>query len=231
MNLRALPARVAITGTSSGIGRTLFESLRADGHDVFGCSRTVVPDQVPWHRALDVQDGLAMRDWAEYLERIDVLINNAGTIGPPQAIVDATLELWQEILLTNVVGAVNATRHLVSALERGLDPLVINIGSEAGTSPRPGLVPYGASKAALHAVTIGMASELGIRGIRVVELRPSRINTRLRNIGYGDEPPHPAQNLNNLVAAVRRLVCHRSRFPTGLVIASEMFSELGRDPS
>jgi 3-oxoacyl-[acyl-carrier protein] reductase len=102
--------------------------------------------------------------------RIDVLVNNAGlAVGRPLIEIDADHVNAQTAL--NIAGVLFASKHATIAFgEAGGS--IINISSIQGVSPIPGGAVYCATKAAVNAITVSLAAELGPRKIRVNAVAP-----------------------------------------------------------
>jgi NAD(P)-dependent dehydrogenase (short-subunit alcohol dehydrogenase family) len=162
--------RVALTGGTSGLGLALLDELLARGATVAFVARdawrvaTVAAKRA--HVAGIIGDiakkddiyPLAMQINGE-LGGVDVLINNASSLGPvPLArFADTDCEDFETALATNVLGPFRLTKALLgslaaSARERG-GAVVLNVSSDAALEPYPTWGAYGASKAALRQMT------------------------------------------------------------------------------
>ena len=111
------------------------------------------------------------------LGRLDVLVNNAGTV-IPAPIEETTLEDFDRVFATNVRGTFVATQAALKHLKPGRR--IIMIGSCVGEHVfMPGMGPYAATKGAVKMFTQGLARELGARGITVNNVQPGPIDTDL----------------------------------------------------
>jgi NAD(P)-dependent dehydrogenase (short-subunit alcohol dehydrogenase family) len=160
-------ARVLVVGASSGIGRAVavtaadrgatvaFVARRAEhlkgavaeaggGHAI--CADTTLPDDC--RRLVD--------EAVSAMGGIDVLLYATG-VAPLSRLADLDDAGWNAVLATNLVGANNVIRAAVRRLEPGA--IVAAISSESVVAPRPGLVAYAASKAALEASIAGWRCE------------------------------------------------------------------------
>jgi NAD(P)-dependent dehydrogenase (short-subunit alcohol dehydrogenase family) len=140
---------------------------------------------------------------------LDVLVNNASSLGPvPLApLADTECEDLERALATNLVGPFRLTKALLGSLaasaREGHAPLVINISSDAAINAYPGWGAYGASKAALHHLSRIWNEELTAEGIRVVSIDPGDMDTPLHAIAV---PDADRSQLKSPDAAAREIV-------------------------
>jgi NAD(P)-dependent dehydrogenase (short-subunit alcohol dehydrogenase family) len=190
---------VLITGASRGIGAAIAaamaaagarlalnsrgeESLRATADSIDG-ETLVLPGDVT---DADVARGV-VRDAVAGLGRIDVIVNNVGGSSFMVPFTDLRFSGWEKLVRLNVYSAVHVTQAAVGAmLERGSGS-IINVASVAGLGGTPGLIPYGASKAALISLTRSLALEFASRGVRVNALCPGWTATDLNRNLWEDE--------------------------------------------
>jgi NAD(P)-dependent dehydrogenase (short-subunit alcohol dehydrogenase family) len=116
--------------------------LVADGHDVWIGARDPADGRAAADALgarfveLDVTDDASVRAAAEHVEReggLDVLVNNAGILGPRKAVPDLTPEDVREVFETNVFGIVRVTRAFLPLLEQSSNPVVVNVSSGMGS--------------------------------------------------------------------------------------------------
>jgi NAD(P)-dependent dehydrogenase (short-subunit alcohol dehydrogenase family) len=182
-----------ITGTSSGFGRLLVETLATRDTIVYATMRGIERHQEvveqfgglgPHVRLeeLDVTSPADVRRVAERVEqesgRLDVLVNNAGSLlgGITEAI---TVEQLSSQLDTNVTGPFRLMRALLPLMRRQRAGLVINVTSIAGRMVFPFFGAYCASKWALDALTESMRYELASQGVDVAIVEPGFFHTQL----------------------------------------------------
>ncbi len=126
------------------------------------------------------------------LEGVDVLINNASSLGPvPLALLaDTECEELEAALEVNLLGAFRLTKALFGALaasaREGRGALVINISSDAAVNAYPDWGAYGASKAALSHLTAIWDEEAKADGIRLLALDPGDMDTPLHALALPD---------------------------------------------
>ena len=126
----------------------------------------------------------------EKFGRLDVLVNNAGTTEfiPFDDLEAVTDEVWQKLYQVNVVGAFHCARAAAPHLrEQGEDDgaEIMNVGSVAGLKPTGSCIPYAASKAALHNLTVALARTLA-PDVRVNAVAPGFISGRWLREGLGE---------------------------------------------
>ena len=126
---------------------------------------------------------------------LDVLINNASSLGPvPLApLADTNCEDFELALQTNLLGPFRLTKALLGALaasaREGGRPLVVNVSSDAAINAYPNWGAYGASKAALHHLSGIWNAELASQGIQVISWDPGDMDTPLHAVAVSDDEP------------------------------------------
>lgn len=197
--------RVTVTGGTSGLGLALVRQLTAKGAGVAFVARTaanvesVVAETGAHGIVADIgkKDDIypiAMQATAS-LGGVDVLINNASSLGPvPLALLaDTDCEELEAALAVNLLGAFRLTKALFGALaasaREGRGALVINISSDAAVNAYPGWGAYGASKAALAHLTAIWDEEAKPDGIRLFALDPGDMDTPLHALALPEADP------------------------------------------
>jgi len=142
----------------------------------------------PEHAAGLVRAGLAR------FGRIDILVNNASTLGPsPMPCLDALpSEALSEILRVNVVAPHALARLVLPQMAARRAGVIINVTSDAGVEAYPGWGGYGTSKAALEHLSRVLAAECEGSGVRVYVVDPGEMNTRMH------EEAEPGADLSHL---------------------------------
>ncbi|HYG06806.1 MAG TPA: SDR family oxidoreductase [Stenotrophomonas sp.] len=182
-----------ITGGDSGIGRAVAVLFAREGADVAvlyldeheDAKVTAQAVQAEGRRCLlisgDVRDSAfcdaAVAEAVEAFGGLDILVNNAAFQLHTDAIEDLTDEHINETLMTNIGGYFHMARAAVPHLRQGGS--IINTGSETGLFGSKALLDYSATKGAIHAFTMALASQLQPRGIRVNAVAPGPVWTPL----------------------------------------------------
>ncbi|HWN36669.1 MAG TPA: oxidoreductase [Pseudonocardia sp.] len=177
-----------ITGASTGLGRTLAETVLAHGDRVVATARNVAtlddltgpgPDDVI-RLPLDVTDPDQVRAAvAEAIERagaIDVLVNNAGH-GLVGALEELSDEQFAQVLATNVFGVFSVTRAVLPHMRARRRGHVVMMSSVGGVVGNPGHAAYATSKFALEGMSEALAGEVAPLGIRVTIVEPGPFRT------------------------------------------------------
>jgi NAD(P)-dependent dehydrogenase (short-subunit alcohol dehydrogenase family) len=174
-----------VTGGSSGIGLAIARMLRDEGYDLTLASRTkekieAAAEQVGAHAiAADMgREEDCVRVVAEHRERfggMDVLVNSAGIgiAGTVESLQTKHIDLQLNI---NLRGLLLVSREAIPLL-RESKGWIVNLASIAGTTPTPGLTVYGATKAAVIALTRSQNAELDNAGVRAIAICPGFVDT------------------------------------------------------
>jgi len=176
--------RVAVvTGASSGIGAATAQRLAADGFDVVLAARridrlTELAERIGGRAVqLDVTDPTSVEALAAGLDRVDVLVNNAGGAFDAAAVADADLDSWQRTYDVNVLGTVRVTKALLPALRASGAGDVVFVSSTAGLVSYEGGASYAAAKHGVHTLAETLRLELVYEPVRVVEIAPGMVKT------------------------------------------------------
>lgn len=178
------PKIALVTGASSGFGQLTASSLADRGYRVFGTSRKEhsTPSNEIGLLLLDVRSDDSVRSCVEQVmaqvDRIDVLVNNAGQIHA-SVVEETSLEQAKDILETNFWGAVRVTDAVLPVMRRQRNGHIINVSSLAGLVGIPGQAFYSASKFALEGYTEALSMEVEQFNIFVSLIEPGFFKTHL----------------------------------------------------
>ena len=181
-----------VTGAGTGVGRRVSEVLSKEDFTVYLIGRRKdklieTQELCPGKTEVmpcDVSDQIAVENVFKIIEekynRIDVLFNNAGIGVPAQSIDEMPFENWKSVVDINLNGMFLCAKYAFG-LMRKQNPQggrIINNGSVSSVTPRPGSIPYTATK---HAVT-GMTKTISLDG-RKYDIACSQID-----IGNAETP-------------------------------------------
>ncbi len=195
---RSLPGTgrtAVVTGASSGIGAATATRLAAEGFDVVVGARrvdrlTALADSIGGRALpLDVTDQASVEAFAAALERVDVLVNNAGGAFDAKPVAEADLDSWARTYDLNVVGTVRVTKALLPALRASGAGDVLFVSSTAALISYEGGASYTASKHGVHTMAETLRLELCGEPVRVIEIAPGMVRTEefsLNRLGSSD---------------------------------------------
>ncbi len=205
-----------VTGANSGIGKEIARQLLGAGLTVYVGSRDARRGQATVEElgdgarllVLDVTDEQSVANAAAHVEKLDVLVNNAGISDAGQPPTETDAPTFRRVYETNVFAVVAVTNAFLPALRRSANPRIVNVSSGTGslgwsTGPNPqfdyrlagAAAAYRSSKAALNALTIFYAQELASDGsFKVNALAPGLRATNLNSIAaeHGGDPAEAA---------------------------------------
>jgi NAD(P)-dependent dehydrogenase (short-subunit alcohol dehydrogenase family) len=186
--LNAMPS-VLVTGSNRGIGLEFVRQYAADGWRVFATCRKPaeaaqlrkIKGDVRVH-ALDVTDDAQVASLAGELraEPLDILINNAGVIGPHDSFGKTEPEGWAETLRINSIAPLRVLERFLPNLERGQQKKAMSLTSGMGSigdNTSGGSYAYRTSKAALNQAMRSASIDLKRQGIIVVVMNPGWVKT------------------------------------------------------
>lgn len=177
----------AVTGAGRGIGRGCALAMAEAGAEVIAMSRTaaeieevakIIRAKGGTARAVvcDVADTASIRQAFDGLERLDVLVNNAG-VSFPEPFTDLTEDAVNQAVDINVRGATMAAHMAAGIMARQGSGVIVNMSSTFGKVGRPGTSVYSATKHYIEGLTKSAAVELAPKGIRVVAVGPTATDT------------------------------------------------------
>ncbi len=198
-SLQLLGKAAVVTGGSRGIGYAIARALAAEGCSVVITGRdpstlaqsaahiinslpkatnsTKRPQIVA--EACDVRDPESVASLFATVKgrfgKLDVLVNNAGITQPTMSVEDTTLEMWSDVITTNLTGMFLCTRGALPMMQTGAT--IVNNLSAAAKRVFPNYATYSAAKRGALGFTLSLREELIPRGIRVVALMPGATNT------------------------------------------------------
>jgi NAD(P)-dependent dehydrogenase (short-subunit alcohol dehydrogenase family) len=170
-----------VTGAGSGIGLEVAKGLTVRGATVFGFDiNQGEMASVATFIKCDIGDAASVESaFAEFKKtssKLDILINNAG-IGSLTTVEKETDEIWHKVLNINVVGTARVSRAAIALLRESKSAAIVNTASVAAIDGIPNRAAYSASKGAILALTLAMATDHLADGIRVNAVNPATTDT------------------------------------------------------
>ena len=187
MNRIDLAGRTAIvTGAVKGIGRAITAHLQAAGAqviawDIDADGLAAMADTVAGNAVVDIADGgqvgAAVETAVNAHGRLDILINNAGIVGPPTAALAYPEDAWRQVVDIDLTGTFICCQAVAPQMVAAGYGRIVNIASIAGKEGTPMLAAYSAAKAGVIAFTKVLGRELAETGVIANCVAPAAIET------------------------------------------------------
>ena len=195
---------VLITGANRGLGLEFARQYKEAGWDVVATARqssTELEALGVRVETLDMQDLDAVERFGDRLDRLDLLIANAGTYGPREVTSADEAREWAETFVTNTIAPFLLAQSVLPLVEAARGKLIAvstKMGSiEDNTSG--GFIAYRSSKAALNMAWRSLAIEARNRGVTAAVLHPGWVQTRM---GGASAPLEPEES----IAGMRKVI-------------------------
>ena len=225
-----------ITGASQGLGRALALAFAREGARVVVNARSEdsvrpVAGEVEdvggevLAVAADVSKGADVErlvgESVDRFGKIDVLVNNAGLLGPRVAIEDYPEAEWRRIIDANLTGPFLVSKAAIPYLSDGAS--IINVVSGVSVEGRAEWGAYSASKFGVEGLNQILAAELAERGVRVNAVDPGGMRTDMRAAAYPEEDPQTRITPEENTAVFLYLASDESKDVTGQRFKAQEF--------
>ena len=175
---------ILITGTNSGIGKSIVKLLEKEKCIIIATSRKKIKKYKKniFYYNLDVTNENQWKELVNYIKKkfgkLDILINNAG-IRASGTIENTSLELWNDIINTNLSSMFLGCKYTLPLLKKGKNASIVNLASISSIRGIKNMIAYSASKGAIVTFTSSLALDLTTYGIRVNAVAPAAVDTKM----------------------------------------------------
>ncbi len=205
-----------VTGGMQGIGAAIVKRLKASG-------ATVTVWDLDGSPRVDVSDPASIESALKKIDKVDVLVNNAGIAGKNVPTVDYPIEEWERVLRVNLTSQFLCCRAVAPLMVKAKYGRIVNIASIAGKEGNPNAVAYSASKAGVISLTKSLGKELAQAGVLVNCVTPAAAKTAIfdqmtqQHIDYmlSKIPMNRFVNVEEIAALVCWLASEDCSFSTG----------------
>ncbi len=231
---------ILITGASRGLGRALALACAGEGANLVINSRSEsslrpVAEEAEGSGAevLAVAADVSVRAEVEKLVdgavrrfgRIDVLVNNAGLLGPRVTIEEYPEDEWRRVIDANLTAPFLLSKAAIPCMPEGGS--IINVVSGVSVEGRAEWGAYSVSKFGVEGLTQILAAELKDRGIRANAVDPGGMRTEMRAAAYPDEDPQTRITPEENTAVFLYLASDKSKGVTGERFKAQEFQRTG----
>jgi NADP-dependent 3-hydroxy acid dehydrogenase YdfG len=204
LQIAAMKKIVLITGATSGFGKAMAEAFARSGFDIIITGRrkerldalkASIESSGQTHclsLSFDIRDReacfAAINSLPAEWKPIDILINNAGGAWGRDRATDASLDDWEIMMDTNVMGLMYITKAVLPMMTERRQGHIINIGSIAGKEPYEFGNGYNAAKFAVEGLTKALRIDLLPFNVKVTHIAPGAAETEFSVVRFkGDE--------------------------------------------
>ena len=193
--------KIAITGTSKGLGLSLTHRFHEMGHQVFSGARTPLADlstpPLGDYQTLDVTDSTSQTLWWDRAEQTleglpDIVLANAALINENNSLWNVSEDEFRKVMDANVVGVFLTLKNFIQRWEErgeGKPAVLIALSSGWGRSTSPDVATYCTSKWAVEGMMKALSQELPPQ-LSAVALNPGIINTEMLQRCFGSQAAH-----------------------------------------
>lgn len=233
---------VVVTGASQGLGRALAMQLAAQGAQVVLLARQAAKlDQVV--QEIRAQGGIAFGIAADVGNKesiypivgqatalagpIDVLINNASTLGPTplRLLLDTDCEDFERALQVNTLGPFRLLKAVAGSMILRQTGVIVNLSSDAAVEAYPAWGIYSASKAALDHLTRIAGAELRDTAVRFFSVDPGEMNTQMHADAIPEADPQTLQDPHAVAVTIAAMIQQSQQIESGARLIAAQWKE------
>lgn len=233
---------VVVTGASQGLGRALAIQLAQQGAKVVLVARQATRlEQVV--QEIRAQGGIAFGIAADVGDKesiypivgqatalagpIDVLINNASTLGPTplRLLLDTDCEDFERALQVNTLGPFRLLKAVAGSMILRHTGVIVNLSSDAAVEAYPTWGIYSASKAALDHLTRIVGAELQDTAVRFFSVDPGEMNTQMHADAMPDADPDTLPDPQTVAATIVTMIQASQQLESGARLIASQWKE------
>ncbi|WP_028477140.1 SDR family NAD(P)-dependent oxidoreductase [Nocardia sp. CNY236] len=188
-----------VTGASSGIGAATARKLAEMGYHVYVGARRLdrlhrLADEIGGTAVeLDVTSAESVQSFADAIDGVDVLVNNAGGAKGLAAVADTDVDDWRWMWETNVLGTLRVTKTLLPELIASGDGLIVTVTSIAALTPYDYGAGYTSAKHAQGVLHRTLRGELLGKPVRLTEIAPGAVETEFSLVRFDGDAERAAK--------------------------------------
>lgn len=203
-----------VTGASSGIGKAIAEKLAAEKMNVVLVARSkdilisiaeeltnkyntkviAIPTDISKQSEVETM----VKQAEEAFGTVDVYVNNAGLM-LDAAVIEGALEEWEQMVDVNIKGVLYGLHQVIPNMIAQKRGHIINISSVSGHEVTKKSTVYSATKFAVRAISMGLEKELAHTGVKVTNISPGMVDTRLIDDYELKRKPLDASDIANTI--------------------------------
>ena len=208
------PKTAIVTGASSGIGKAIAEKLAAKKINValvarsedtlisiakeltnkYGTNVIALPTDVSNQAEVEKM----VKQAKDAFGFIDVYVNNAGVM-LDGAVTNGSVDEWEQMVDVNIKGILYGLHQVIPSMIAKKSGHIINISSVSGQEVTKKSTVYSATKFAVRAISMGLEKELAYTGVKVTNISPGMVDTRLINDYELKRKPLDASDIANAI--------------------------------
>lgn len=203
-----------VTGASSGIGKAIAQKLAAEHIQVVLVARSKdklisIAEEINKQgngKVIAISADVSKRDEVESMVHqarevfgsIDMYVNNAGLM-LNAVVTEGELDEWEQMVDVNIKGVLYGLHQVIPEMVQQQYGHIINISSVSGSEVTKTSTVYSATKFAVRAISMGLEKELAHTGVKVTNVSPGMVDTRLIENNHSKRTPLDTADIANAV--------------------------------